>query len=278
MSVSIADALRQSELPESETPALDKEVLLCHVLNKDRTYLFTWPERTLDQQQLSAFYALLERRQKGEPVAYLTGVREFWSLSLKVHQSTLIPRPDTERLVEIALEVMPDRILNVVDLGTGTGAIALALASERKRWVVTGIDQSEEAVSLAKENASLNQLDRVNFKVGSWCEGIAPRSVDLVVSNPPYIASTDPHLRQGDVRFEPLSALVAGQNGLSDIVDITKQSSECLTPKGWLMVEHGFEQAADVRRIFKGYGYTEVSSHQDLSGNDRVTIGCWPGL
>ncbi|WP_250655025.1 peptide chain release factor N(5)-glutamine methyltransferase [Alkalimarinus coralli] len=278
MSVSIADVLRQSELPESETPALDKEVLLCHVLNKDRTYLFTWPEKTLDEQQLSAFYALLERRQKGEPVAYLTGVREFWSLSLKVDQSTLIPRPDTERLVEVALEVMPDSPLNVVDLGTGTGAIALALASERKHWMLTGIDQSEEAVSLAKENASLNRLERVGFKVGSWCDGIPPRSVDLVVSNPPYIASTDPHLREGDVRFEPLSALVAEQNGLSDIVDIAKQSSECLTANGWLMIEHGFEQAAEVRRIFKGYGYTDVSSYQDLSGNDRVTIGRWPGL
>lgn len=278
MTISIVDLLRQADLPGSDTPSLDKEVLLCHVLNKDRAYLYTWPEKKLDQSQVTAFLALLERRNTGEPVAYLTGTREFWSLPLKVHPSTLIPRPDTERLVEVALELTSHQPLNVVDLGTGTGAIALALASERELWTVTGIDQSQEAVCLATDNATLNQLERVAFEVGSWCDGLTPESVDLIVSNPPYIAASDPHLTQGDVRFEPLSALVAAQNGLSDIVEIAKQSSACLKPDGWLMVEHGFEQAANVRQIFKGCGYGEVTSYQDLSGNDRVTVGRWLGL
>ncbi|UZE96962.1 peptide chain release factor N(5)-glutamine methyltransferase [Alkalimarinus alittae] len=277
MSLSIADAIRQAEVPDSDTPELDKEVLLCHVLNKDRAYLFTWPERILEQSQYDAFSILLERRNNGEPIAYLTGVREFWSLPLKVHPSTLIPRPDTERLVEVALELLPNKPTNVVDLGTGTGAIALALASERPLWSVMGIDQSEEAVELAKDNARINDLDRVAFKVGSWCEGLNPDSVDLMVSNPPYIAETDPHLSQGDVRFEPLSALVAAQNGLSDIVDIAQQSRVCLRLQGWLIVEHGFEQASDVRQIFKDCDYRDVTSYQDLSGNDRVTVGCWLG-
>ncbi|MFD2231468.1 peptide chain release factor N(5)-glutamine methyltransferase [Alkalimarinus sediminis] len=278
MTVSIAELLRQAVLPESDTPELDKEVLLCYVLNKDRAYLYTWPEKTLDDAQLASFSSLLERRNSGEPIAYITGIREFWSLPLNVHPSTLIPRPDTERLVEVALELLPNKPLTVVDLGTGTGAIALALASEREQWSITGIDQSEEAVSLAKKNADLNQLQRVAFKVGSWCDSLAPESVDLIVSNPPYIAESDPHLTQGDVRFEPLTALVAAENGLSDIVDIAKQSSVCLKFHGWLMVEHGFEQASAVRQIFKGCGYGQVASYQDLSGNDRVTVGRWQGL
>jgi len=276
---SIATILKQVDLPESDTPALDAEILLCHVLGKERVYLYTWPEKELDSQQQSEFSALIARRQKGEPVAYITGLREFWSLPLKVNESTLIPRPDTERLVEVALDTFSDSIssntsLNVVDLGTGTGAIALALASECPSWKVIGVDQSEGAVSLAKENAQLNHLEHVKFQVGSWCEGLPHNYFDLIISNPPYIIEADPHLSQGDVRFEPLSALVSPENGLLDIVKIAQQSSLCLKSKGWLMVEHGFEQAGLVRQIFLENGYTSVSSYQDISGNDRVTIGC----
>ena len=279
MSSSIAYTLKQVDLPESDTPALDAEILLCHVLGKERVYLYTWPEKELESRQLSDFSALIARRQKGEPVAYITGFREFWSLPLKVNQSTLIPRPDTERLVEVALDTFSEAItanipLNIIDLGTGTGAIALALASECPLWQVMGVDQSEDAVSLAKENAQLNHLERIQFQVGSWCDGLPHNSFDLIISNPPYIVEADPHLTQGDVRFEPLSALVSPENGLLDIVKIAQQASHCLKSKGWLMVEHGFEQASLVRKIFVENGYVSVSSYQDISGNDRVTIGC----
>ncbi len=277
MSSTIAEILKQAELPESDTAALDAEVLLCHVLGKERVYLYTWPERELDSEQLSAFNQLLARRRQGEPVAYITGVREFWSLPLKVNPSTLIPRPDTERLVEVALEALSDGPFNVVDLGTGTGAIALALASERLNWQVTGVDQSADAVRLAQQNAQLNQLQRVQFREGSWCEDLPSASFDLIVSNPPYIADSDPHLSQGDVRFEPASALVSPEQGLQDIVQIAKQSTRCLKTGGWLMVEHGFQQACAVRKIFEMEGYCSVSSFQDLSGNDRVTAGRWQG-
>ena len=279
---SIANTLKQVDLPESDTPALDAEILLCHVLGKDRVYLYTWPEKELERCQLSDFEILLSRRQKGEPVAYITGLREFWSLPLKVNSSTLIPRPDTERLVEVALDTFSDAIslntpLNVVDLGTGTGAIALALASECSSWKVLGVDQSEDAIELAKENAELNNLEQVQFQTGSWCKGLPHSYFDLIISNPPYIVEADPHLSQGDVRFEPLSALVSPENGLLDIIQIAQQSSLCLKPGGWLMVEHGFEQACAVRQIFKDCGYSEVLSYQDISGNDRVTVACWKG-
>ena len=274
---SIANILKQVDLPESDTPVLDAEVLLCHVLGKERVFLYTWPEKVLDNQQLAVFSALMSRRKQGEPIAYIIGIREFWSLPLKVNESTLIPRPDTERLIEVALDLFQNDPLSVVDLGTGTGAIALALASEFPEWNMLGVDLSEDAVTLAKENARLNKLEQVQFQVGSWCDGLPHRFFDLIVSNPPYIAETDPHLSQGDVRFEPLSALVAPQNGLSDIVDIAKQSSVCLKPQGWLMVEHGFDQASNVRQIFKACGYGFISSYQDLSGNDRVTAGRWLG-
>ncbi len=279
---SIANILKQVDLPESDTPALDAEILLCHVLGKERVYLYTWPEKELEPDQLSEFEGLIDRRQNGEPIAYITGLREFWSLPLKVNTSTLIPRPDTERLVEVALDAFSDSIslntpLNIVDLGTGTGAIALALGSECPDWNILGVDQSEDAVDLAKDNAQLNNLEQVQFQTGSWCEGLPHNHFDLIISNPPYIVEADPHLSQGDVRFEPLSALVSPENGLLDIVQIAQQSSLCLKTGGWLMVEHGFEQAGAVRQIFKGYGYSAVSSYQDLSGNDRVTVACWKG-
>jgi len=262
----------------SESPQLDAAVLLCFVLDKPRSYLLTWPEKTLDSEQAAAFDAVLSRRLAGEPIAYIVGEREFWSLSLKVAPHTLIPRPDTERLVELALEKVPTEPCSVLDLGTGTGAIALAIASERPELSVTGIDLRPEAAQLALENSQNLHITNTRFLSGSWYSPLTPGDrFAVVVSNPPYIDKTDPHLEQGDVRFEPKSALVAEENGLSDIRIISDQGRLYLQPGGWLLMEHGFEQGEAVRAILLELGYNQVSTAQDYAGLDRVTMGCWQG-
>ncbi|WP_299022421.1 peptide chain release factor N(5)-glutamine methyltransferase [uncultured Photobacterium sp.] len=282
MSLSIEALLRQTaqQLADagSESPQLDAAVLLCHVLDKPRSYLLTWPEKTLDSVQMAAFEAVLQRRMVGEPVAYIVGEREFWSLPLKVAPHTLIPRPDTERLVELALEKIPAESCSVLDLGTGTGAIALAIASERPDLQVTGIDLRPEAAQLAQNNSQNLQITNTRFLSGSW---YSPLTADdrfaVIVSNPPYIDKTDPHLDQGDVRFEPKSALVAEENGLSDIRIISDEGRQFLQLGGWLLMEHGFEQGEAVRNILLELGYSQVSTAQDYAGLDRVTMGCWQG-
>ncbi|MGF1726241.1 peptide chain release factor N(5)-glutamine methyltransferase [Photobacterium nomapromontoriensis] len=262
----------------SDSPHLDAAVLLCHVLDKPRSYLLTWPEKMLDAQLLSAFDALLARRINGEPVAYIVGEREFWSLPLKVAPHTLIPRPDTERLVELALDKIPAKACKVLDLGTGTGAIALAIASERRDISVTGIDLRPEAAALAEENRVNLHIPNARFLSGSWyCPLVADELFAVIVSNPPYIDEEDPHLSQGDVRFEPKSALVADENGLSDIRIISEQGRVHLQDGGWLLMEHGFEQGDAVRSILLTLGYQQVSTAQDYAGLDRVTMGCWQG-
>ena len=262
----------------SNSPQLDSAVLLCHVLDKPRSYLLTWPEKQLDDTQFDIFSALLARRIAGEPIAYIVGEREFWSLSLKVAPSTLIPRPDTERLVELALEKIPTHQCQVLDLGTGTGAIALAIASERADVAVTGIDLRPEAVALATENS--HRLDITNSRF-LCCSCYSPLEQQpqfaVIVSNPPYIDEADPHLIEGDVRFEPKSALVASDNGLADIRIISQYGRQYLLPDGWLLMEHGFEQGAAVRTILEQLGYVQVSTCQDYAGLDRVTMGCWQG-
>ncbi|WCE29021.1 peptide chain release factor N(5)-glutamine methyltransferase [Vibrio sp. SCSIO 43137] len=278
---SIEDALKKAivELHDSgsDSAALDAAVLLCHALDKPRSYLLTWPEKVLNQQTLELFYTLMERRLKGEPVAYIVGEREFWSLPLKVSPSTLIPRPDTERLVELALEKATAEPNNILDLGTGTGAIALALASELPSSQVTGIDLRPEAVELATENAARLELKNSRFLQGSWFEPVeqsgSSELFSLIVSNPPYIEKNDPHLLRGDVRFEPLSALVSEQKGLADIRHIAENAGNYLQDKGWLLFEHGFEQGKEVRQLMEKFGYTSVSTEQDYAGNDRVTMG-----
>lgn len=262
----------------SESPQLDSAVLLCHVLDKPRSYLLTWPEKQLDDAQYEAFQALLARRINGEPIAYIIGEREFWSLPLKVSSSTLIPRPDTERLVELALEKITRSTSKVLDLGTGTGAIALAIASECPHVQVTGIDLRQEAADLALENSQRLAITNTTFLSGSWYTPLHhDECFDVIVSNPPYIDEADPHLIQGDVRFEPKSALVADDNGLSDIRIISDQGRLHLAVDGWLLMEHGFEQGAAVRNILTQLGYQQVSTCQDYAGLDRVTIGCWQG-
>ncbi|MBL4828449.1 MAG: peptide chain release factor N(5)-glutamine methyltransferase [Aliivibrio sp.] len=269
-------AISQLQESGSSSAQLDAAVLLCHVLDKPRSYLLTWPEKMLSEQQISDFSNLLVRRLSGEPVAYIVGEREFWSLSLKVSPSTLIPRPDTEKLVELALDKLTVGNDGILDLGTGTGAIALALASEQPNRSVIGVDIRVEAQQLATENAQRLNINNTEFRVSSWFDSI--QSAELfcvIVSNPPYIDELDPHLNQGDVRFEPISALVAANSGLADIELITRQARDFLLPGGWLLLEHGYQQGADVRSLLQNFGYQQVSTEQDYGGNDRVTLGCW---
>ncbi|MEH6453600.1 MAG: peptide chain release factor N(5)-glutamine methyltransferase [Psychromonas sp.] len=269
----IDDALIWAEysLVNSESALLDAQVLLAFVLEKETVYLLTWPERPLTKEQKSAFEELISKRINGVPVAHLTGIREFWSLSLKVNDSTLIPRPDTERLVEIALEHCSPNA-KVLDLGTGTGAVILALASELPNAQCTGIDFSQAAVDLANENKQALNINNVNFKQSDWFSNV-DGLFDIIVSNPPYIDENDHHLDQGDVRFEPLSALVAQQSGLSDIQVIAEQAKKHLSKPGVLLLEHGFEQGSAVRELLISQGYTEVETKQDYGNNDRVTFG-----
>ena len=258
----------------SDSPSLDGAVLLCHVLDKPRSYLLTWPDRLLTEEQYQGFQAVLSRRLAGEPVAYITGEREFWSLPLKVSPSTLIPRPDTERLVELALEKAPSTPATILDLGTGTGAIALALASELPEFQVVGIDIRPEAQRLATENAKSLSLRNARFLNGSWFEPVKDGTkFALIVSNPPYIEKDDPHLSQGDVRFEPMSALVADEKGLADIRHIATEARVFIEHEGWLLFEHGYEQGAQVRELMEELGYRNVKTEKDYAGNDRVTLG-----
>ncbi|WP_019615073.1 peptide chain release factor N(5)-glutamine methyltransferase [Psychromonas ossibalaenae] len=268
----IDDALVWAEftLVNSDSALLDAQVLLAFVLAKETVYLMTWPERDLTREQKSRFEALISQRVNGVPVAHLTGTREFWSLALKVNNSTLIPRPDTEILVETALEFCPQDA-HILDLGTGTGAIALALASELPQAQCLGIDFSRDAVALANENKQLLEMANVTFKQSDWFADVGGE-FDLIVSNPPYIDQNDHHLEQGDVRFEPLSALVAEQSGLSDIRLIAEQARQYLKKQAMLIIEHGFEQGAAVREILNGYGYSQVQTKKDYGGNDRITM------
>ena len=262
---------------DSPTAQLDAELLLAHVLDKPRSYLFAWPEKTLSEAQAAAFMALLERRQRGEPVAYLLGQQGFWTLDLQVAEHTLIPRADTELLVEAALQLADaSSPLRVLDLGTGTGAIALALASERPQWAVTGVDRIESAVALAQSNQQQLQLSNVQFLSSHWFSALIGQRYDLILSNPPYIADNDPHLQQGDVRFEPLSALVSGPDGLDDLRLIIAQAPTYLTAQGWLLLEHGFDQACAVRELLQQAGFIEVNSQRDLGGHERISFGRLP--
>lgn len=258
----------------SDSPSLDASVLLCHALDKPRSFLLTWPDKILSMEETGAFEEMLERRIKGEPIAYIVGEREFWSLPLQVSPSTLIPRSDTERLVEIALEKAPQLQGDILDLGTGTGAIALAIASELPQRTVWGIDVKEEARILAESNASKLGINNTHFLTGDWFSPLEDGcQFALIVSNPPYIEKHDPHLAKGDVRFEPLSALVAEDNGLSDIKYIAKHAMGFLKPDGWLMFEHGYDQGDSVRNILGALGYQNMTTYKDYGENDRVTIG-----
>lgn len=270
---SIHQLLASVELPGSDTAQLDAELLLAAVLGKPRSYLRTWPERELNAEQLQQFQTALARRQQGEPVAYILGQQGFWSLELEVAPHTLIPRPDTELLVETALELLPHAPIQALDLGTGTGAIALALATERPGWTVTGVDRVPEAVSLAERNRQRLKLNNARFSQSHWFSAVAGQRFTLIVSNPPYIRADDKHLGEGDVRFEPASALVAGEDGLDDIRLIIQHAPAHLQTGGWLLLEHGFDQAAAVRELLAAQGFTHTHSRRDLGGHERISLG-----
>jgi len=264
-----------NELKQSDTPELDCELILLHVLNAHRNILFTDPGQLLTIEQQKTFMSLMARRKKGEPVAYIIGSQGFWDLDLKVSPHTLIPRADTESLVEWVLDqsLTPEHIL---DLGTGTGALALALASELPSAQVIGLDVVEGAVTLAKENQARNRIQNVEFMVSSWFDSIAQnKTFDLIVSNPPYIDAQDVHLSQGDVRFEPESALIADEQGYSDLFLIAEQAKGFLNKDGILLMEHGWQQADSVQRKLRELGYSAVGSGKDYGGNERFTFGVW---
>lgn len=256
----------------SDSARLDSEILLADVLQENRTYLFTWPERLVNAAQRQNFIDLLDRRRAGEPIAYIVGEQEFWSMPLKVTPDTLIPRPETELLVELALQRIPSGSkLNILDLGTGTGAIALAIARERPGCTVTGIDQSLQAITIAKENAVTLGIGNVSFMSGHWFRSItADQKFDIIVSNPPYIALHDPHLSQGDVRFEPATALTSGDDGLDDIREISDQARHFLAPEGWLLIEHGYDQGEQITDLLTTLDYQNITDYNDLAKLPRI--------
>ncbi len=259
----------------SETPWLDAELLLAHVLGESRTRLKSHPERAVDPRQVASYFEAVDRRAAGEPLAYLTGRREFWSLPLAVTPAVLVPRPETELVVERALALCQKPSASVADLGTGSGAIAIALASERPGWKIVATDASEEALSVARGNAAALAPGRIEFLQGAWFAPLAGRRFDLIVSNPPYVADGDPVLAQPPLCHEPRSALVAGEDGLSCLREIIRDAPQHLHRGGWIVLEHGATQAADVARELVARGFGHVRSHRDLAGHERVTEGQW---
>ncbi len=273
--ITLKQALRMAShaIAGSDTVQVDAELLLTAALGKSRTYLYTWPEQVLSPAERSYFESVLERRVMGEPVAYIIGTRDFWTLTLRVNRHVLIPRPETELLVETALALVTSPDACIADLGTGSGAIALAIASERPAWNIVATDMSTAALSLASDNATVLKIPNVEFRQGSWCEALPLTLFDLIASNPPYIDSDDAHLTRGDLRFEPRSALVAADDGLADIRTLCSQAPQCLKPGGWLLLEHGWTQGPTVAAILQSSGLESVQTLKDLNDNDRVTLG-----
>lgn len=258
---------------DSESARLDTELLLGHALDKPRSFLYGWPEREIEAEAEQRFTDMFERREKGEPIAHILGYREFWSILLGVNSSTLIPRPETETLVEWAIALnLPERA-RVLDLGTGTGAIALALAMENPLWDIQAFDISGDAVALATENMSQLRFKNVQFGVSDWFQSVPSEPFDLIVSNPPYVAPDDKCLMQGDIRFEPTSALVADNRGLADLALIVADAGKFLKKGGWLLLEHGYDQGESVRQFLFGAGFSDVHTRNDLSGKERISGG-----
>lgn len=271
----LAEACRRLA-PTSASARIDADCLLQHVLQKDRAWLRAHADDVMGADAASHFEVLLQRRLAGEPVAYLTGERGFWSLDLQVTPATLIPRPDTEVMVEWALELVPPGArLRVLDLGTGSGAIALAVKRSRPACTVCAVEASPAALAVAAANARRLELDVV-FRESDWFAAVAGEYFDLLLSNPPYIAPDDIHLGQGDLRFEPRSALAAGEEGLQDLRRIAEAAPTHLVTGGWLLLEHGFAQGDAVRGLLSRQGFADIATRRDLGGQERITGGRWP--
>ncbi len=270
----VKELLRQAQqkLAANNVAALESELLLAYALQVERTFLYANPESSPNRTQVDIFSRLLQRRLEGEPVAYLLGQQEFWSLALKVTPDTLIPRPETELLVETTLELLSANPCRVADLGTGSGAIALALASVRPNWELLATDISQPALQVAEENREQHQLKNVSFKHGSWLEAL-DGVLDAIISNPPYLAASDQHLQAGDCRFEPELALTPGVDSLVSFRIISASASKHLKASGWLLFEHGLDQADQLQSILKAAGFVNIQTRKDLAGHDRVTVG-----
>ena len=275
----VSELLKHSDQLQStsDSPQLDCELLLCYVLDVDRTWLRTWPEKEVSKSLEAKFCALLEKRVQGQPIAYLIGSRGFWSIDLQVSKDTLIPRPETELLVELALGLKLPKNSHGLDLGTGTGAVVLALATERPDMNFTAVDSQVGAVSLANKNCQNLGLSNVAIFQSDWFDSVQliDNQFDLIISNPPYISANDPHLQQGDVRYEPNTALVSGIDGLDDLQKIIAKSPAYLKSDGWLLLEHGIDQGAAVVRLMSRAGFKKVVTHKDYNQIDRVTLGQW---
>lgn len=258
-----------------DSPRLDAELLLSHVTGLSRTSFRAWPERAVTADQAQRFLALANQRVSGQPIAYLLGQQEFWSLPLNVSRSTLIPRPDTECLVEAALSLALPAYSTVLDLGTGTGAIALALASEKPDWQIMASDRIADAVELARTNSKALNLP-ITVVQSHWFAQLPEVRFDLLISNPPYVPASDNHLSEGDVRFEPSSALVAGDDGLDDIRLLIAEGLNWLNDGGWMLLEHGYDQGEAVRHLFAAAGWHKVETRKDYGGNDRMTLAQKP--
>ena len=272
--LSIANALR---LARHDIDAVDARVLLQHALQTNRAHLAAHPEQALSQAEQEQFCARVERRKNGEPVAYIVGEREFFGLGFKVTPAVLIPRPATELLVEQALKRLPEhQSARVLDLGTGSGAIAIALAKHRPFARVAAIDMEADALEIAIYNARRllgDQASSVEFGLSDWFSAVTDEPFDMIVSNPPYVADDDPHLAQGDLRFEPRKALAAGPRGLSALQHIARNAAPRLAPGGWLLLEHGYDQREACIELIVIAGFVNVTTHRDLAGIDRVTSG-----
>lgn len=274
ISIKQALSLAGEHLASSDSAILDCEVLLAHIFRKDRSYLRAWPEKTLSEQQHQLFFELIKKRQQGEPIAYLTTCREFWSRPFIVNPDVLIPRPDTELLIDIVLQKFKsNKAYSILDMGTGSGAIAITLALELKQANVTAIDSSDKALNIAQKNAKQLHAPNITFINSHWFDSIPAQQFDLIVSNPPYICNTDPHLTEGDVRFEPLAALISAQQGLHDIQTICTSAQSFLKHNGLLLFEHGYQQGEQVKNLLELARFNNVESFKDIQGHTRATLG-----